>query len=87
MKVVAKSVEMVAWFDKEGIPHPVRFRFHKEDQSHAIVKVDRVINRNLEKFAGNKMIVFNCVSDLVGVSRPFQLKYELNTCKWILFKI
>nr|WP_207753660.1 hypothetical protein [Clostridium paridis] len=78
---------MVAWFDKEGVLHPVRFRFHNEDQSDMRVKVDRVITRNIEKLAGNKMIVYNCISEIEGISKQFQLKYELSTCKWILFKI
>jgi len=87
MKVVAKPVDMVAWFDKEGIPHPVRFRIINEDSSNKVIKVDRVITREVEKLAGNNMMVFNCFSEISGTGRSFQLKYELKTCKWVLFKI
>ena len=40
-----------------------------------------------EKLAGNEMLVFKCQSLIDGVLKMFEIKYELRTCKWILFKI
>jgi hypothetical protein len=87
MKILAKPVEMVCWFEKTGMPHPVRFKVAREDESEAVIKVDKVITVDKEKLAGNPMLVFKCQSAIAGVQRLFELKYELGTCKWILFKM
>lgn len=87
MKVMAKPVDMVAWFDREGTPHPVRFRMDTEEEEQLVVKVDRVITRDLEKLAGNPMIVLKCQSVIRNVEKTYEIKYELGTCRWILFKI
>lgn len=49
MRGVTKPINMVAWFDKEGIPHPIKFQLDTESDVKAFVKVDRVVTRNLEK--------------------------------------
>lgn len=85
MKVYAKPIEMVAWFDKDGI-HPVRFRIEGKDGS-VVVKIDKVIKKDLEKLAGNPMLVFTCESEINGQLRPYEIKYEIGTMKWMLFKI
>jgi hypothetical protein len=85
MKVVAKPIEMVAWFDKDGL-HPTRFKIEGKDGA-VVVKIGRVIKKDLEKFAGNPMLVFTCESEINGQVKPYEIKYEINTMKWILFKI
>lgn len=87
MKVVAKPIDVLAKFDREGVPTPIRFKITAEDQSEVTIKVDRVITRHLEKLAGNKMFVFKCQSAFNGIEKLFELKYGLETCKWMLFKI
>lgn len=37
---------------------PVRVKLQKEDESEAIIKVDRVITTEKEKFAENEMLLF-----------------------------
>ena len=85
MKVVAKPIDMVAWFDKEGI-HPTRFKIEGKD-GDVVVKIGRVIKKGSEKLAGNLMLVFTCESEINGHLKPYEIKYEINTMKWILFKI
>ena len=87
MKVVAKPIEMVAWFTADGVPNPVRFRIKEDNQPWTVIKVDRIVTRSLEKFAGNEMLIFRCQSIIDGLERGYELKYERGTCKWILFKI
>lgn len=86
MKVVAKPIDVIAVFTKEGVPTPIRFKFSEED-TITVIKVDRVIIRDLERFAGNNMVVFRCQSLIDNMQKVYELKYELSTCKWILFKI
>lgn len=87
MKVVARPIEMVAWFTADGIPHPVRFRIKNTDESFSTIKVDKILFNQSEKLAGNHMIVFRCKSIISGEEKIFEIKYELATCKWILYKI
>jgi len=86
MKIVAKPIEVVAWFDEKGNVHLVRFKLKNEDESNTVIKVDRVICVDKEKLAGNNMLIYNCQSVINGIEKVYELKYELNTCKWILFK-
>lgn len=87
MKVVAKHIEVVAWFEKSGTPNPVRFRIENEDKSLSIIKIDKIVTMTKEKLAGNDMLVFKCQSLINNLQNLFEIKYEIKTCKWILFKI
>lgn len=85
MKVIAKPIEMICWFDKDGV-HPIRFRLQEQDEKNIVIKVDKVITKTMERLAGNNMLVFECQSIINGRERRYQIKYELATCRWILFK-
>ena len=87
MKILMQPIEMIAWFTLEGTPNPIRYKITSTDSSNVVVKVDRVVTRSEEKLAGNRMIIFRCQSRINGLSRQYELKYELNTCKWYLHKI
>jgi hypothetical protein len=82
-----QPIESIAWFTRDGIPHPLRFRIQAEDKTYRVVKVSRIITRQEEKVAGNRMLIFRCQSEINGSLKIFELKYEINTCKWYLYKI
>lgn len=87
MKVVTKPIEVISVMDTKGIITPLRLRIVRDDESLQVIKVDKVITRTQEKFAGKHMIVFDCQSLIGNVEKRYELKYELKTCKWMLFKI
>jgi len=87
MKVIAKQIEMVAWTDTKGNINPVRFKSTNEDGTNSVVKIDKVICVDKEKLAGNNMLVFKCQSVINGADKLYEIKYELGSCRWILFKI
>lgn len=87
MKVVAKPIEVVSYTDDKGDLRPLRFRIQNEDQTTKVIKIDKVITKETEKLAGNYMLVFKCQSLIDNIQRIFEIKYELQTCKWMLFKI
>ena len=62
MKILAKPIEMIAWFTTDGSPRPVRFKIKNADESEAVIKVDKVLSKDLEKLAGNNMLLFRCQS-------------------------
>lgn len=87
MKVLAKPIEMVSWTDKSGEINPVRFRISNDDASETVIKIDRVITRDTEKLNGNIMYIYKCQSSMNGILKLFEVKYEISTCKWILWKM
>jgi len=87
MKVVAMPIEMISYTNKSGDIKPLRFRIEGEDNTGKVVKIDNVIIRELEKLAGNPMLLFRCQSLIDDIEKQFELKYDLRTCKWMLYKI
>lgn len=87
MKVIEKPIEMIASFDVKGNPTPIRFRLETEDESYQVIKIDKVIDRSLVKCYGDHMIVFHCQSIIGSLEKRYEVRYELNTCKWLLYKM
>lgn len=87
MKVLMKPIEMIAWFSKDKYPIPLRYRIVDENMENKVIKVDKILFKEEEKIAGNRMILYRCESIIENTQRIFELKYEISTCKWFLFKI
>lgn len=86
MKVLMQPVEMVARFSQEGSPRPVKYKITFEGEP-IVITIDKVLLKTEEKLAGNRMLLFRCQSLVNGLLKVFELKYELNTCKWFLYKM
>lgn len=84
MKVYMKPIEMIAAFSCEGKSRPYRFKLPDTEK---VIKVGRIDYTQEEKLAGNRMFVYRCRSIIDGAEKIYELKYELNTCKWFLFKM
>jgi len=87
MKVINHPIEVISYTDSKGEIRPIRFRLQLGDEPLKVIKIGRILLRNVEKLAGNKMILFRCQSLDGGVERIFEIKYELGTCKWFLYKM
>ncbi len=87
LKVVAKQIEVISMTGIKGNIIPLRLRIEQDDESIQVIKIDRIIDRATEKLAGNNKLVFTCRSLINDTERLFEIKYEIATCKWVLFKI
>lgn len=77
MKIVNKPIKVLAIFYTDGKIEPINFVL--DDR---IVKIDKVMSSSIENFVGNTRIVFVCLKgDLI-----FEIKYELASNLWYLFK-
>lgn len=85
MKVVSKEIEMIAHFENGKI-NPIKFRI-ESDNGYQIIRIGKVISIELEKLCGNKMWVFTCSALIEDVEKIFEIKYDIERCIWILFKI
>lgn len=82
MKVVAAPIQMIVWFDTNGTPNPIRFKYNS-----SVIKINKVVSVVLEKLAGNNTYVFTCRAEVGGEEKMLEIKYELRTCRWMLFKV
>jgi len=79
MKILMTPIEVLAHFENGKI-HPLRLKFDGEE----VVKIERVVSVIEEKLASNKMLCFRCQSEIKGELKPFEIKFEVQTCKWFL---
>ncbi|HHW66243.1 MAG: hypothetical protein PWP07_489 [Epulopiscium sp.] len=86
MKIVMKNIDVIAWFDQAKGLLPIKFRLNEGD-SDLIVKIDKICTKKEEKLAGNPMISYTCQSIIHGTLKIYEIKYEINTLKWYLYKI
>lgn len=87
MKVLAKPIEMVAWFNEGGLPTPIRFKLKTNEESSLVIKIDKILFKEKEKLAGNVMYLYRCQSLIEDIEKTYELKYEINTCRWMLYKM
>ena len=87
MKVVRQPVDMIAYFNIEGVIMPLKFRLETEDNQLKTIKVLTILYHKEEKIAGNLIRTYACTIDHNSLEKPCEIKYELNSCKWFLFKI
>ena len=87
MRILARPIEVISYTDNNGDIRPLRFRLQVDDEPLKVIKVDKVIIKETEKLAGNTMLIFKCQSFIDNVEKLFELRYEIKTCKWVLFKI
>lgn len=87
MKVYMKAVKMISVSEENGILTPLKFQIKNEEKEYVTIKIDNICDRAEERLAGNKMQIFKCQSEIEGSLKVFELKYELNTCKWYLYKM
>ncbi|HBV85745.1 MAG TPA: hypothetical protein DEF42_03600 [Desulfosporosinus sp.] len=82
MKIYSTPIEVLAHFEENGTPHPLRIKINGKE-----LRIEQVLSTIEEKLAGNRMLVFRCQSEIKGELRPFEIKFEMGTCKWFLWKM
>lgn len=81
MKIHMTPITVLAHFEENGTPHPLRLKLNDHEIRIQVLSVTE------EKLAGNRMLIFSCQSEIDGEFKPFEIKFELNTCKWFLWKM
>jgi len=87
MKALRKPIEAIVLFDLEGNPVPIKFRYINDAEELVTVKVDKIIKKDIDKFAGNKMVRFTCQSLIGNQLKPFELRFEIDTSRWFIYKM
>jgi len=87
MQVLDMPIEMVSYTDNKGYINPIRFRLFLDKVPMQVIKIDKVIEKDVGNFAGINMIVYTCQSLIDDATKLFEIRYEIQTCKWILYEI
>ena len=87
MRRLCKPIEVIAYFDNEGNIRPARFRMDSEGGEMMVITIGQILKIDEQKLAGNRMKVFDCTSQINDRKKNFQIRYELSTCRWYLYKM
>ena len=87
MKVYMRQIKMIAWFAENGTLTPLKFQIKGDGSEFITIRVDSITERSEEKLAGNKMMIYRCQSEIDGIEKQYELKYETSSCKWYLWKM
>lgn len=86
MKKLMRPIEMIASSNIEGVLTPIRYRMNDLGED-VVVSVNRILTRTEEKVDRIRSIIYRCSSTIDGVQKVFELKYEVDRCKWFLYRI
>jgi alpha-glucosidase (family GH31 glycosyl hydrolase) len=86
MKVVNMPIEMIAVFNRDGSIKPIRFRL-QENHELKVVKIIKIYANHKDKLAGDFICIFTCLVLINDVQRMCEIRYELGSTKWTIFKI
>lgn len=87
MKVLAKPIDMICWVDEKGNMNPIKFRITTQTEEKEVYKILRVYRCDNERIAGNKIRKYTCEIRVNDTIKLCEIRYELDSCKWMLFKI
>lgn len=82
-----QPIEVLAWGKMDGTLQPLRFRIVNKDGSVTEVSIDTILSQSEDRLAANHMITYVCKGEVAGKLRQFELKFEVNKCKWYLYRI
>lgn len=86
MKVLMRPIEMIFVSTTSGKLTPIKFKL-PTDKGDMVIKIDKIIKSQEEKISGNNIISYTCQSTIARSERLFELRYEIRSCRWFLFKI
>ncbi|MBC8059888.1 MAG: hypothetical protein H7Y18_04400 [Clostridiaceae bacterium] len=88
MTLLNKPIEVAAYLDSAGIIKPLRFKDLNEDGSTTLFQIKRSIRRDKEKLGeDNYIYTFTCEVIVEGKIVLCDLKYNVQTKEWILFRM
>lgn len=87
MKVISQPIEMIAWFKDKDYPKPLKFRMSTKSSALEVIKVNKIHEMREEKLAGIQSYVYKCSSSINNTTKVYELKYIIDKCQWILYKL
>lgn len=87
MRTIALPIKVLSVTDEKGNMSPMQFKAKAKDETDLLIKIDKIYSKEFEKLAGNVMLLYKCIGLVNDRRREFELKFEINSCKWMLWKM
>lgn len=87
MRILAKQIDVLVVTDSSGNMSPLRFKAKTKDEEDIIIKIDKIESKEFEKTTSNIMLLYKCKGIVNNKARDFELKFEIKSCKWMLWKM
>ncbi len=78
MNIINEPIKVMAVFHVDGKIEPIKFKLEEQ-----VIWIEKVIRTYEEQIAGNNRTIFVCQHNGKDI---YELKYELRTKTWFLFK-
>lgn len=80
-------IYMISVCNTVGELRPVRFKFETEDHQLIQVDIEEILSFKETSFNGIKELLFTCSASIGERFRLFILKYNVQSHKWLMFKL
>ena len=87
MKLLAKPIDAVVVFVDRERPRPFKFKYTDDAGDEKVIKIDKVISVSEQDLPGAKSLIFECQSRRGSDDYRYQLRYSMDSCRWLLYKI
>lgn len=87
MDVILTPIEVVAVFSRDGRVSPLRFRIILDEFGYQTITVGSISRRRRERIGKSLIDIYTCTGIVSGTERLFELKHELATGEWALYRM
>ena len=87
MKLVNRSIDIIASFRADEPPEPIRFRVKDRNDKTHVLKVDNILDISKGTKGRNEVWYYKCQGRVGGSERIYVLEYDISKTNWFLVKI
>jgi hypothetical protein len=87
VKIYDKPIDVIDRINVKGEHTPLKFRVMDEEGAYKSFKIESILCKDELKIRGQRVLVFECTTIINDVVMPLQLRFNVTSCKWVLFKI
>lgn len=87
MEVLLKPIEVVASFSKDGQICPLRFRVITDETGYSTVYINSISRRRRERTGKTFIDIYTCTGQVLGIEKLLELKYEISSGEWSLYRM
>jgi hypothetical protein len=83
-----KPIEMLLTTNEKGIMTPVRFRYKDDEECLRVIPINKILyHEKLKDVTKQHYWLYRCQSMIEDRVITYEIKFNLESCKWILSKM